>query len=75
LHSYFYCYLSFSFQGGHQTLKHKLVKKADHFHTAQQQDENCERDCVCKGWEVLTRQRNNETVELLRHNSIVHVTQ
>jgi len=27
LHSYFYCYLSLSFQGGHQTLKHKLVKK------------------------------------------------
>jgi len=31
-----------------------------------------ERDCVCEGWAVLTRQRNNETVELLRNNSIVH---
>ena len=27
LHSYFYCCLSFSFQGGHQALKNKLVKK------------------------------------------------
>ena len=35
LHSYFYCCLSFYFQG-HQALKNKLVKK-DHFHTAQQQ--------------------------------------
>ena len=29
-----------------------------------------ERDCVFEGWAVLTRQRNNETVELLRNNSI-----
>jgi len=27
LHSYFYCCLSFSVQGGHQALKNKLVKK------------------------------------------------
>jgi len=27
LHSYFHCCLSFSFQGGHQGLKNKLVKK------------------------------------------------
>jgi len=26
LHSYFYCCLSFSLQGGHQALKNKLVK-------------------------------------------------
>jgi len=32
----------------------------------------CERDCVCEGLAVLTRQRNNETVALLRNNSIVH---
>jgi len=31
-----------------------------------------ERDCVYEGWAVLTRQRKNETVELLRNNSIVH---
>jgi len=30
-----------------------------------------ESDCVCEGWAVLTWQRNNETVELLRNNSIV----
>jgi len=50
----------------------KLVKKTDHFYTAQQQVENCEHDCVCEGWAVLTRQRKNETVELLRNNNIVH---
>ena len=27
---------------------------------------------VREGWAVLTRQRKNETVELLRNNSIVH---
>jgi len=32
---------------------------------AQQQVENCERDCVCECWAVLKRQRKNETVELL----------
>jgi len=34
-----------------------------------------ERDCVCEGWAVLTRQRINETVVLLRNNSIVHAIQ
>jgi len=28
--------------------------------------------CVCEGWAVLTRQRKNEKVQLLRNNSIVH---
>jgi len=49
-----------------------MLEKSEYFHTAQQQVENCERDGVCEGWAVLKRQKNNEIVELLRNNSIVH---
>jgi len=48
VHSYFYCCLSFSFQGGQQTLKNKLVKKQTIFiqHSSKSRTVLSERDCV-----------------------------
>jgi len=41
-------------------------------HSSKSRNANAIAFVKCEGWAVLTRQRNNETVELLRNNSIVH---